>query len=237
MNLPDPAAIEAYIRQQAAVIGINPDIAVAVAKSEGLKPGVWQSNVVKNGVREPSYGPFQLYEGGGLGNEFKAKFGKSASDPTTWMDQVGFALGKAKEGGWTPWYGAKNTGIGRWDGIKASGQPQATAQPSGGPGAGLGSNQSPEAAYNTPQASYSPSQGPGEASTPTPWDFLSGNKDSLQTAAQGLGEGLGNASTPTGLDPREIRSKRMGDLGSIEPTSYTRRKQPSIFDLLAQGGY
>lgn len=115
---------EQYIRQAAAQRGINPDIAVRVAKSEGLAQGVWQSNLGKNGRREPSYGPFQLLVGGGgsgypegLGNRFLQATGKHPSDPSTLTAQVDFALDQARTGGWTPWYGAKAAGIDRWAGI------------------------------------------------------------------------------------------------------------------------
>src|SRR5262245_12684854 len=82
--MPTIAEIEAYIRQAAMRRGIDPDVALRVAKSEGLAPGVWQSNVYHNGVREPSYGPFQLLvREGGLGNAFQRATGKSAADPST----------------------------------------------------------------------------------------------------------------------------------------------------------
>lgn len=114
----DIKQVEAYIRRAAAARGMDPDIAVRVAKSEGLAPGAWQSNFVKNGKREPSYGPFQLFMGGGLGNEFKRKTGLDPSDPSTVYQGVDFALDAAKAGGWTPWYGAAKVGVGKWDGIK-----------------------------------------------------------------------------------------------------------------------
>lgn len=116
--------IEQYIRQAAAARGINPDTAVRVARSEGLSPGVWQSNYKKNGIREPSYGPFQLLVGGegtgfpaGMGNDFMRQTGLDPRDPSTVKPQIDFALNRAAKGGWTPWYGAKNSGIGRWQGI------------------------------------------------------------------------------------------------------------------------
>lgn len=115
----DIKQVEAYIRRAALARGIDPDIAVRVAKSEGLARGVWQSNVVKDGKREPSYGPFQLFTGGGLGNEFKRKTGLDPSDPSTVFQGVDFALDAAKSSGWTPWYGAAKVGVGKWDGIKA----------------------------------------------------------------------------------------------------------------------
>src|SRR5262249_18393348 len=91
-RMPTIAEIEAYIRQAAMRRGMDPDVAVRVAKSEGLAPGVWQSNVCRNGVREPSYGPFQLLvREGGLGNAFQRATGKSAADPSTALQQVDFA--------------------------------------------------------------------------------------------------------------------------------------------------
>lgn len=112
--------IEAYIRTAAIARGIDPDVAVAVAKSEGgLTNPVRQSDVVKNGRREPSYGPFQLYFGGGLGDQ-ALKAGIDARDPNQWKQGVDFALNTAAKSGWGDWYGAKNTGIGNWEGIKGA---------------------------------------------------------------------------------------------------------------------
>jgi hypothetical protein len=116
--MPTISEIEAYIRQAAIRRGINPDVAVRVAKSEGLAPGVWQSNVYRNGVREPSYGPFQLLvRDGGLGSAFQRATGRSAADPSTAFEQVDFALDQAARGGWGPWYGAAKVGIGGREGL------------------------------------------------------------------------------------------------------------------------
>lgn len=121
----DYNALVDYIRQRAPAYGIDPDTAIKVARSEGLQPGTWQSRVVKDGVREPSYGPFQLLVGGGntgfptgLGNRFEAETGLNPADPATVGAQVDFALAHAAKNGWGDWYGAKNTGVGRWQGIK-----------------------------------------------------------------------------------------------------------------------
>lgn len=109
--------IEQYIRAAAIQRGIDPDIAVRVAKSEGgVSDPVRQSDIVKNGVREPSYGPFQLYMGDGLGNA-ALKAGIDPRDPNQWQQGVDFALDNAKKDGWGAWYGAKNVGIGNRDGI------------------------------------------------------------------------------------------------------------------------
>lgn len=116
--------IEDYIRRAAAARGIDPDIAVRVARSEGgLKDPTRQSLVTKNGVQEPSYGPFQLLIGGGntgfprgMGNDALAA-GIDPRDPNQWQKGVDFALDNAARSGWGAWYGAKAAGIGNRQGI------------------------------------------------------------------------------------------------------------------------
>ena len=133
----DPGIV-AYIREAAVKRGINPDIAVRVAMSEGLKANPadgWQSNVAKNGRRERSFWPYQLYMDGGLGNEFAKKegFDPNSFDPNApglLNKSIDFALDKARQGGWGPWNGAKAIGLDQWAGIDrntpamAQGQPQ-----------------------------------------------------------------------------------------------------------------
>ena len=116
--------LESYIRQAAQARGIDPAIALKVARSEGLAPGVWQSNVMSRGRREPSYGPFQLLVGGpgtgfprGLGNKFIETTGLDPRDPETVKAQVDFALDEVRTGGWSPWMGAKKLGITGFHGI------------------------------------------------------------------------------------------------------------------------
>jgi hypothetical protein len=109
--------IETYIRARAPLYGIDPDIAVRVAKSEGgLTDPFRQSDVwSKEAGRERSYGPFQLYIDGGLGNRALA----AGIDPRkNWQGGVDFALAEAGKKGWGQWYGAAKAGIGDFDGIK-----------------------------------------------------------------------------------------------------------------------
>jgi hypothetical protein len=73
--MPSVKEMEQYIRASATKRGIDPNIAVRVAKSEGLRKGTWQSDVRKNGKRERSYGPFQLLMDGGLGNKMLKETG------------------------------------------------------------------------------------------------------------------------------------------------------------------
>lgn len=116
MALPSVAEMEAFIRAQAVALGIDPDVAVRVARAEGLQAGTWQSNETQPYGREASYGPFQLHvdptgKRPGLGNEFMADTGLNPADPSTWDEGISYALGKVKEGGWGPWMGAKKIGV------------------------------------------------------------------------------------------------------------------------------
>lgn len=121
-NLPAPATdIAAYITQAAVKRGIDPNVALNVAKSEGgLNSWNLQSGFVKNGVREQSFGPFQLYKGGGLGNEFMSKTGLDPALAANGPAATDFALDHAAKNGWGAWYGAKRVGIGNWEGIGAN---------------------------------------------------------------------------------------------------------------------
>lgn len=118
------ADVESHIVQSARARGIDPNIALRVYRSEGSSQ--WQSTVVKNGHRERSYGPFQLYIDGGLGNKFQRETGLDPRDPSTWRENIDFALDEAKQGGWGPWYGAKAAGITGRRGL--DGEPVRTAQ-------------------------------------------------------------------------------------------------------------
>ena len=148
----DPGLVS-YIREAAMKRGINPDIAVQVAMSEGLKANPadgWQSNVMRNGKREESYGPFQLYMGGGLGNEFQKATGLDPRNPGTVNSQIDFALDKARQGGWGPWNGAKAIGLDQWAGIDRNAPAMAQGQPQ------------PQQWQPQPQpANYTPSQAGG----------------------------------------------------------------------------
>jgi hypothetical protein len=131
-----PAEMEAYIRKAALARGIDPNIAVAVAKSEGLYDYV--------GDRGSSFGPFQLHYGGvasggnavgGLGDTFTKRTGLNARDPSTWPQQVDFALDEARKSGWGAWHG--------WKGLPRAGigaMPSAGALAGGAPGASGAAN-------------------------------------------------------------------------------------------------
>ncbi|MGV1790993.1 hypothetical protein [Rhizobium sp. A37_96] len=111
-------SIASYISQAAIQRGIDPNIALAVAKSEGgLSSWNMQSGVFRNGVQEPSFGPYQLYMNGGLGNAFMRQTGLDPRMASNGPAGVDFALDYASKNGWGSWYGAGKAGIGNWDGI------------------------------------------------------------------------------------------------------------------------
>lgn len=115
--------IEVTIRDEATKRGIDPEVAVAIFRSEGA--GNYQSQVARSGKgsqdgKEDSYGPFQLYRGGGLGNAYEKATGRDLRKDNT-LDgittQVRFALDQAVEQGWAPWYGRKTAGVGVRQGL------------------------------------------------------------------------------------------------------------------------
>ncbi len=89
---------EKNIRTYAASIGINPDVAMAVARSEGF--GQF------SGDHGTSFGDLQMHIGGGLGDFYRRATGKNPADPHNELELDRYALDQAKRGGWAPWHGA-----------------------------------------------------------------------------------------------------------------------------------
>lgn len=124
----DNAEKEAYIRAEAKRLNVDPDQAMRVAKSEGFYN--FRSTVTqRDGSKEPSFGAFQLYTGGGLGNVFQKKTGLDPSDPANEKATISFALQHAATSGngWKDWHG--------WKGAQYAGLPGP------GTGAAAGGNQ------------------------------------------------------------------------------------------------
>lgn len=118
--------IEDIIREEASARGISIREAILIFRGEGA--GSYQSQVERSGSgsrggREASYGPYQLFTGGGLGNEYEEATGRSLitdNTPEGIRNQIRFALDKAVDQGWTPWYGRYNVGVGEWDGLEGA---------------------------------------------------------------------------------------------------------------------
>ena len=127
---------EAFIRDAAQKRGIDPDIAVRVALSEG---GVTEP--ARRGTFETgsSWWAFQLHYGGagyehyggtaGMGNDFTRVTGWQPGDPKAWRDATRYALNRARSTGWGSWYGAAHVGISRWQGIDRGKAWDASAEP------------------------------------------------------------------------------------------------------------
>jgi hypothetical protein len=110
-DLPGDDDVLSFISETAPKFGIPVEDAVSVWEGEGK--GAWQSNYKKGGLREPSYGPYQLLKGGkgtgyprGLGNAFMEETGLDPADPANWKAATEYALRTAANEGWRQWYGA-----------------------------------------------------------------------------------------------------------------------------------
>jgi hypothetical protein len=105
------AEIERIIRTESALRFIDPAVAIRIYRAEGH--GSYQSQVPRTGRGssnglEASFGPFQLFTGGGLGNDYESLTGRQLTRDNTVdgiTSQIRFSLDKAVEQGWTPWYG------------------------------------------------------------------------------------------------------------------------------------
>ena len=104
----NPQEAASYIVAAAQKRGIDPNVALRVARSEGLNQ--------YTGDEGSSFGPFQLHYGGvakggnavgGLGDVFTQRTGLDARDPRTWRQQIDFSLDEAARTGWGPWHGWK----------------------------------------------------------------------------------------------------------------------------------
>lgn len=117
------AAIEAIIDEEARLRGIDPSIAIRIFRAEGASN--YQSTVRRQGRgslggREASFGPYQLYIGGGLGNEYQERTGRDLTTDNTEdgiRNQIRFALDMAVSQSWQPWYGRGPAGVGRREGL------------------------------------------------------------------------------------------------------------------------
>ena len=108
----DRNEVQNYIRDAARRRGIDPETALRVIKQEsGFNPMATNLS-----PKEKSYGLMQLNTQGGLGVHALEK-GINIRDPNTWRQQVDFGLDVVAKDGWRQWYGARDVGIGRWDGI------------------------------------------------------------------------------------------------------------------------
>ena len=101
--------IERIIREESRSRNIDPNVAVRVYRKEGLNS--YQSNEKYKGKRERSYGPFQLFIDGGLGEEYQNDTGGNLikeNNKEGILRQIRWSLDHvAKTGDWSPWKGTQ----------------------------------------------------------------------------------------------------------------------------------
>ena len=132
---PTPGEVRSYITQAAQQRGIDPDIALKVAQSEGGFEAA-RRGTFKTGS---SWWPFQLHYGGkgyeelgnvaGMGNSFTAQTGYQPGDPNAWQAATDYALDRVQKAGWGDWYGAKAQGITGMMGVGQAPPPGARSTP------------------------------------------------------------------------------------------------------------
>ena len=197
----DPRGLSGYIRETAKKYGIDPEVALKVAKSEGLS--TFRSGVrTKSGKEEPSWGAFQLYTGGGLGNQFQKETGLDPSDPKNEKATIDYALKTAAKVGWGPWHGAKNTGIGEYEGISGGAAQTASTGAATATAGDTTSSDTPIKGTNISTVTPDVTPNASAATTaPATGDWLDKLKDPKTGAATGLDEaisGFGQAVTGSG---------------------------------------
>jgi peptidoglycan hydrolase-like protein with peptidoglycan-binding domain len=120
--------IEEIIRQEAQLRNIDPDVAVRIFRAEGASN--YQSTVPRtgrgsHGGREASFGPYQLFIGGGLGNIYQRETGRNLLTDNTRegiINQIRFALDMAVENTWQPWYGRIPARVAKRQGLEGAEQ-------------------------------------------------------------------------------------------------------------------
>ncbi len=108
-NATPAAQHEAFIRDYAAKIGVNPDQAVAIAQAEGMNPTGFRSanqasTVDVSGGQPFSFGDFQLNTRNGMGVD-ALKAGIDPRDPNQWQAADQYALDQMKQHGVGAWSG------------------------------------------------------------------------------------------------------------------------------------
>lgn len=129
------------IRHRAASLGIDPNVALRIANSVGLRGST--PNFMTPGDKDgtgayTSFGPLQLYYAGrgggmsskGMSDDFTRETGFHARDPAQRREVVDFALRHARKNGWDAWYGRTGARVGLRDGIGTYNGPIPSAEPS-----------------------------------------------------------------------------------------------------------
>lgn len=118
-------AMTKIVVKEAKLRNMDPDTALKVFGGEALNSSSYQSEIERKGKgslnnREASFGPTQLYTGGGLGNTYEKETGRYLTEdnnPVGITKQIQFALDMAIKGGWHQWSAAKKLNINKRAGL------------------------------------------------------------------------------------------------------------------------
>ena len=114
--------IESIIAKEAKLRNMDVATAIKVYRAEGLNS--YQSQLKYEGKQERSYGPYQLFVDGGLGNTYQKDTGRELVSDNTLegiTNQIRWSLDYvAKTGSWSPWKGAARVGIEDDEGLNGS---------------------------------------------------------------------------------------------------------------------
>jgi hypothetical protein len=110
----DPRGLIPYITQSAQLNNIDPATAIKVASNEGLGTPIGDGGT--------SGGAFQLHltpggKGGAVGDQFLADTGMNPLDPANEKATIDYAMHHVAQNGWGAFNGAKNAGIGEFEGV------------------------------------------------------------------------------------------------------------------------
>lgn len=114
----DVNAIADYIYRRARELGVDPNLALGIARYEGLNPKTIGAPTFGNrDARGYSFGPYQLFSAspdptqiapGGMAYEFKQQYG-AAPSRDNWQQQVDFSLNRMRKST-APWYAVRDQG-------------------------------------------------------------------------------------------------------------------------------
>ena len=117
------AETEKIITTEANLRFMDPNVAIRIFRAEGGP--YYQSQVPRSGTGsinglEASFGPYQLYNAGGLGSQYERRTGRKLINDNTRegiTNQIRFALDAAVQSGWGAWYGRIPAGVATRDGF------------------------------------------------------------------------------------------------------------------------